>query len=108
MSFIKQSKDNFVKFLFGKNIVPRELLDLHDYFRLHGPINFEYKQGDGVTIAVSTNFRFGSIVTSGKNEKELDRNIRDAILTSFDLPAVYAKESTLYRTDKKENTYALA
>ena len=91
MSIIKKSKDYFIKILLGKQTVPRGLFELNQYFRLHGPISFERKIGeDGSLIAISTNFRYGSIVTSGRNEKELDKNIKDAILTSFSVPSSYA------------------
>lgn len=91
MSLIKKSKDYFIKILLGKQIVPRGLFELNQYFRLHGPINFERKiSEDGSIIVISTNFRYGSIMTSARNEKELDKNIKDAILTSFSVPSSYA------------------
>ena len=108
MSIIKVTKDYIIKAIRGKNVVPRELLDLHDYFRIYDPINFIYEKKDGLIIAESTNFRFGSIITSGRNEKELEENIKDAIITSFDLPAAYSKEAKIYNMGKNTNTYALA
>jgi hypothetical protein len=108
MSIIKITKDYILKALCDKNTVPRELLELHDYFRLYGPINFTYEKRDGLIIAESTDFRFGSIITSGKHEKELDENIKDAIITSFDLPSAYAKEAKIYKEGQNKNAYALA
>ena len=96
MSIIKQSKDHLVKLLLGNNVVPRELLELHDYFRIHKGITFEYKKEQGKIVAISKNFKYGSIVTSGKNQRELDMNVKDAILTSFDLPAAYEKEALAF------------
>jgi len=108
MSALKIIKDRIVRSLLGSDTVPRELLELHDYFRVHGPINFQYKREGDTIIAISTNFRFGSIVTSGKNERELDENIKDAILTSFDLPSVYEKEAKIRKEGDKKHLYALA
>jgi hypothetical protein len=108
MSLIKTAKDYCVKMLLGTDMVPRELLELHDYFRIHGPIRFDYKQEGNIIVAVSTNFRLGSIVTSGRNQKELDENIKDAIVTSFDLPSAYEKEAKLHKQESKEHIYALA
>lgn len=110
MTFLKQAKDHIIKGILGKDVVPRELFELHDYFRLNGPISFRYeKQEDGTIVAISTNFRFGSIITSGKDEKELDANIRDAILTSFDLPSAYEDEAKLYKKNENaDHSYALA
>ena len=59
-------------------------------------------------IAASNNFRFGSIVTAGKNERELDRNIKDAILTAFDIPSAYAKDAKLYHEGETAKAYAAA
>jgi len=100
--------DYFYKGSLEKGVVPRELLDLHEYFRMHGPINFEYKKEGDIIVAVSTNFRFGSIITSGRNEQELDENIKDAIMTSFDLPSSFAKEAKIYNQNKEQHDYALA
>lgn len=94
--------------MLGKGVVPRELLDLHDYFRLYGGINFSFDKKEDLIIAESTNFKFGSIITSGKNPKELDANIKDAILTSFDVPSSYAEEAKIHKEGQKENVYALA
>ena len=109
MPFIKKVKDNLIKFVVGSDLVPKELSDLHAYFRMYGPINFEYKKEGDKIVAVSTNFRYGSIVTSGKNKEELDKNIKDAILTSFDLPSSYAKEARIKKVgDNKQKEHAFA
>ena len=110
MSIIKITKDYLIKSLLGKNIVPRELLELHDYFRLNGPINFTFEKKDDLIIAESNNFKFGSIITSGRDLKELDENIKDAILTSFDVPSTYSNEAKIHREDQhqNQNIYALA
>lgn len=108
MAIIKKAKDNLIKLLLGGSAVPRGLFEMGEYFRHNGSINFRREKGDGSIIAVSTNFRYGSIVTSGKDEKELDKNIRDAILTSFEIPSSYAKEASIKKVgDTHKETYAL-
>lgn len=109
MSLLKIIKDRILKSFVGADVVPRELFDLHEYFRLFGNINFEQKQESDGIVAVSTNFRHGSIVTSGRNQQELDKNIRDAILTSFDVPSAYANEAQIYRVgEARAHEYALS
>lgn len=110
MSLIKVIQDQIAKSLFPKGMVPRELLDMASYFRTNKAINFEFKKSeDGTIIAISTNFRYGSIVTSGKNEDDLEKNIKDAILTSFDVSSAYAKEAAIHREGKaSEGAYALS
>ncbi|MBD3300480.1 MAG: hypothetical protein GF347_03960 [Candidatus Moranbacteria bacterium] len=90
-----------IKLLNGKEFVPRELLELHDYFRNYKEINFKYEKEDGFIVAKSTNFEHGSIITYGKNKKELDENIKDAILTSFEIPSSYAKEAKIVNMKEK-------
>ena len=109
MTIAKKAKDQFVKFLLGKSAVPRGLVELNQYFWLYGPISFRRENGtDGNLIAISDNFRYGSIVTSGHDLETLDENIKDAILTSFDIPSSFAKEAKIYRTSDKGEEYALA
>jgi len=108
MSIIKQLKDRIGKAMLGANTVPRELFELVNYFRLNDAIKFEFNEEGDEIVAVSKNFRFGSIVTSGRNEKELDENIKDAILTAFDLPSAYKKEASVYNKNSKQKEYALA
>ncbi len=92
MKITKIIKDYIVKKLRFENSVPRELFELSDYFRRFESINFKHKKGDnGRLIAVSSNFRYGSIVASGKDIEDLEKNIKDAILTAFDVPSVYNK-----------------
>ena len=84
MSLTKRIKNQLIKVLLGESAVTRGLFELNQYFRQHGPISFRGEAGeDGTLVAISNNFRYGSIVTSGRNAEELDKNIRDAILTSF-------------------------
>jgi len=93
MNIIKVIQDQAIKRFFGKGFVPGELLELNQYFRLYDPINFEYsRSSDGNIIAKSTNFRYGSIITSGKDMKDVDKNVEDAILTSFEIPSAYTTE----------------
>ncbi len=107
MGLYKQVKDQFIRSMLGKNVVPSGLAELNRYFRTYGPINFRpEKQEDGSIVAISENFRYGSIVTSGKNKHELDENIKDAILTAFEVPSSYAKEAEVHRVTEKEYAFA--
>jgi len=110
MFIIKKTKDHLIKLILGEAAIPRGLFELAEYFRLNGPISFEFKQGENnKLIAVSTNFRHGSIVTSGKDNTELDKNIKDAILTSFEIPSSYAHEAKIYQVgEERRKEYALA
>ena len=112
MSLIKQTKDYinkyFVNGIHRHNYVPRELFELAKYFKNYGAIKFDFKKEKDCIVAVSTNFIYGSIVTSGRNEKELDENIKDAILTSFDVPSSYAKEANIRRENELQSVYAAA
>jgi len=112
MAILKVLTDQLAKALFDtKGVLPRELFDLNQYFRHHGPINFSFKREGGFIIAVSTDFRHGSIISSGKNQEELDANVKDAILTAFDVPSSYAKEAQIIHVGKEaaeQNSYALA
>ncbi len=107
MGLLKRGTDYIVKIASG-TYVPRGLFELSEYFRINEPIKFEFYKEDGKLIAVSTNFRQGSIITSGKNPQELDVNIKDAILTSFEVPSSYAKEAGVSRVDERKQEYALA
>lgn len=98
MSFLKQVKDYLGRFLLGSAAVPSGLFELQRYFRANGPINFKVeKQEDGTYIAVSTDFRQGSIITQATIFEELDEKIKDAILTTFEVPSSYAKEADIRR-----------
>lgn len=102
-------KKSILKKLYGDRYVPRELFELHNYFRHYQSITFTQENKGNSIIAISTNFRYGSIVTSGKNQKELDQNIQDAILTSFDLPSAYVSEATIVKEGANaSHSYALA
>lgn len=108
MPIIKRFKDSLIKALLGPESVPRGLFELDEYFRIYKGINFENKETDDGIVAISTDFKYGSIITSGKDEKELDRNIKDAILTSFEVPSSYAKEAKLHKVGEKQKEYVLA
>ena len=107
MSIIKQTNDYLAKTLAGSRFVPQGLFEASEYFRHNGPIKFEFKIENDQHIAISTNFRYGSIVTSGKDVEELEKNIKDAILTSFDIPSSYAKEANILKVGQ-ERGYAFA
>ena len=109
MSITKQAKDYIVKFFWnGADLVPSGLLELNQYFRINGGITFDNKKEGNVIVAISQNFRYGSIITSANSQDELDKNIKDAILTSFDIPSSYAKEAKLYKVGSEAREYALA
>lgn len=107
MSILKKTRDQLIKFALGNKTVPRGLFELDQYFRLHDPITFRYEKKEGLIVALSTNFRFGSIVTSGKDEQELDKNIKDAILTSFEVPSSYAEEAKICKVGGERKEYAI-
>ena len=108
MGLIKKIKDQIIKLFLGNSTVPRGLFELNQYFRLKGPIKFEKKTEDGLMVAISTNFKYGSIIAQGRDEEELDKNIKDAILTSFEIPSSYAKEAKIVRQDSAQREYAFA
>jgi hypothetical protein len=108
MSLLKTTKDRLIKVLFGKATIPRGLYELDRYFRLHDPIDFEKHEEEGYIVAVSVNFLYGSIIAQGSTESELDRNIKDAILTSFEVPSSYAREAGVQKIGASANRYALA
>jgi hypothetical protein len=109
MSLIKQPKDYAIRLLLGKNAVPSGLSELNQYFRLYDPIAFHFeKQEDGSLVALSKNFRYGSIITRGATEKELNEKIKDAILTAFEVPSTYAKKVNLKRVGAEQEEYAIA
>lgn len=109
MSIIKILKDYLIKFLLGSKTVPQGLFELSRYCQSWKAINFKYmKEKDGTLIAVSDGFNLGSIVTSGKNKEELDKNVEDAILTFFEIPSSYAKEAGLHKVGEEQKGYAIA
>src|SRR3989339_1876806 len=81
---------NVIKRILVPHYIPAGMYEASEYFRLNGPIHFEFHQEENEVVAVSDNFRHGSIITAGKNEKELKQNIVDAILTAFEIPSAYA------------------
>ncbi len=112
MNYFKVLRDKLARMLSElvstQDMVPRELADLHEYFRLYGPLEFDYYKSEDGWVAVSKNFRYGSIVANGRTDKELEKNIPDAIMTMFDLPSSYAKEAKLHRVGDYKKGYAFA
>lgn len=108
MFIYKKIKDNLIKFLLGSKVIPQGLFDWSQYCRMFGSIHFNYKREGGKIIAISTDFKLGSIVTSGRTEKELDKNIKDAILTFFEIPSSYSKEANVCKVGEKQQGYAIA
>ena len=109
MRVAKVTKDYLIKVLLSNTSVPRGLYDLARYFPMYGAITFQYHNEGGVIVAMSTNFRYGSIITHGRNMEELDKNIKDAILTSFEVPSSYAKEAEIKKVGEvSKPAYALA
>ena len=107
MSLYKQAKDQFIRFFLGKDAVPSGLAELNHYFRVYKQINFRHEQQeDGSLVAISENFHFGSIITAAKKPEELDENVKDAILTAFEVPSSYAKEAGIHRVGEKEYAFA--
>jgi len=106
MPLTKRIKDQLLKAFLGKTYVPSGLYEIEHYFRLYEPIHFNFEKKDDNIIAISTNFKYGSIITSAKDEKELDENIKDAILTSFEVPSSYSKAANIHKVEQEE--YALA
>ncbi len=109
MSVFKQLKDYVFKFAFG-DIVSKGLYELSEYFRENKVINFQNIPSDGCIIAKSTDFKWGTIITEGKDEKDLDENVKDAILTAFEIPSSYTKKSGIRKvgTLKDRREYAIA
>jgi predicted RNase H-like HicB family nuclease len=107
---LKIIKDYIIKVAWdNEDLRPKGLFDLSEYMRHFGPIHFEnHRNEDGSWTAVSTNFRHGSIITQGKNLQELEKNIKDAILTSFEIPSSYAKETKIIKVGEEQKEYALA
>ena len=101
-------KDRIAKTLMPKGVVPEGLLELVRYRKAYGPIVVKFSRGqDGSWVAESENFRHGVIVTSAESEAALDSNIKDAILTAFDIPSAYAREAKIVREGER-NAYAVA
>jgi predicted RNase H-like HicB family nuclease len=109
MSLLKQAKDRLIRLALGSKVVPSGLAELGHYIRVNGSIDFGFeKQEDGSYVAVSKDFRYGSIVTAGKDLRELEDNIKDAILTSFEIPSSYARDADLRRVESDKRGYAFA
>ncbi|MFH1098501.1 MAG: hypothetical protein V1723_01040 [Candidatus Uhrbacteria bacterium] len=109
MSLFKQARDQFIRFALGRDGVPSGLAELSHYLRFNEPISFRLeKQDDGSYVATSQGFRHGSIVTAGRDSQEIEEHIKDAILTSFEVPSSYAREADLRRVDETKQGYAFA
>jgi hypothetical protein len=109
MGAVKIIKDRIIKTLSGQQNVPRGLFELEQYLRSNHSINFRSNKEDGLIVAISTDFKHGSIIAHGASEQELDKNIIDAILTSFEIPSVYKNDVRLQRLEKsKTKEYAFA
>jgi len=108
MSYFKVIKDYAIKALRPK-VVPEGLFDLVHYSKSYGGIKFNYSKGDGgLIIAESDNYRYGVIITSRKSDDELDKNIKDAILTAFEIPSSYASKANIVRVDEHKAEYVVA
>ena len=108
MKLAKVVKDRAIRVLLGKSVVPSGLYELGKYFRLYGPIKFEHHQEGSTIVSVSTNFKYGSIVACGDTREKLDENVKDAILTSFEIPSSYRKEAAIVNEGELQEEYALA
>ncbi|MEA2065010.1 MAG: hypothetical protein U9O66_01795 [Patescibacteria group bacterium] len=81
-------------------------------FLANNKIDFEIKEHNDETgkyfLAKSMNLNNGQIITSGKNLVELDKNIKDAIYSAFDVPAYYCDYSKIRNINEpiKELKYA--
>jgi hypothetical protein len=107
MPIKKVLKDKLTRVFLGEASIPRGLFELSEYFRHNGNIHFDFHHEDGIIVAISTNFRHGKIITQGRNLEELDKNIRDAILTAFEIPSSYAEEAQVTKLGEARE-YALA
>lgn len=106
----KLVKDAFHRYVLGEKY-STQLQDAREYFKLYGAIEFEqvHDTNTGEMIAVSKNFKRGTIVTSGMNQADLDEHIHDAILTMFDIPAIYSDKLKIARADRASvSRYAIA
>ena len=107
MHLIKRVRDSVVKFILGGHTAPQGLVELHYYFRTHEPIRFRNeRQEDGSCIAISENFQYGKIITRADCVESLDDQVKDAILTAFDVPFSYAKEAGVHRVGETEYAFA--
>ncbi|MCK4636136.1 MAG: hypothetical protein KAT32_04705 [Candidatus Moranbacteria bacterium] len=102
---LKEIKDLIIKFTFGKDYISEEVKDAQEYFRDFN-ISFDHHVEDNVIVAVSNNFRYGSIIASGKDYEELDHNIKDAIYTAFSIPSAYSDQIELFKKGDKKMLYA--
>ena len=83
-------------------------------FLAHNIIEFEVEKFSDESgtyyLAKSVNLQDGQIVTTGKDITDLDKNIKDAIYTAFDVPAYYCNYDNMHSNLEivKELKYAIA
>jgi hypothetical protein len=106
MGVAKVIKDNLDKHIFNRNKFISEINGFRRYFALYDSINFNIHQEDGVFVAKSTDYKYGSIITSADSKEEIEKEIKDAILTSFGIPSAYANEAKVVNTGSKSERYA--
>lgn len=79
------------------------LSDLKYILEVRGGISFSVRRMEEEQnvyyIAESKNIHNKSIVVTGKNLDELDKNIKDAIFTLYQVPAYYAKKELIKSPD---------
>ena len=108
MNIVKVAKDSLLKSI--GQVPHQEIGEFHEYFKHHGPINFRKEiRPDGTVFSYSTNFVYGSIITEGKSMEDVDLKIKDAILTAFEIPSVYADLAKVQaESEVRETSYASA
>lgn len=111
MSITKIVKDHIYRVILKAygNVVPEGLVEMSNYFRVYGGIEFENKKEDGNIVAKSINFKWGTIITEARSEEEIDKKIKDSILTAFEVPSSFAPEAKVEKIGSAKNKkYALA
>ena len=113
MKLHKVLRDKLTKIALGTTTVPAGLFEWTEYTIHFKGINFDVAldKNDKVYRAKSTNFRHGVIFAEAISLKELDNNIKDAILTAFEIPSSYRKEARITNENaarKESRRYAFA
>lgn len=94
-------KDLFhkIKSFFPSKKGKKSLEDLSEFLKREGGISFnvrEFQDESGrYFLAESVNIPNKSIITTGESLAGLERNIKDAIFTSFEVPYFYCNEQIL-------------
>jgi hypothetical protein len=105
MEVLKVVKDHIDKWVFHRGQMPLEVKEWKKYVAVNGAVTFKFdEQEDGSWVASSTNFKYGSIITSADSKEDLDSEIKDAILTAFSIPSAYAGEAKVLNS--KDLQYA--